>query len=259
MAQSDDARQTRRRLDHRHAGRAHADASGRAASPNKLMQAATALAIVARHGHEATLAHYLRLAPYGLERPWRRPRGALLFRQAGRRSLLGAGGAARRHSAIAGADEHHARERPAARGGARALRHRAARRGRRARRRAGGAGARANSITCARSTPSAVPKRCIWRCATKRSRARACARPRRDGDPAHPCDDRSWRSNGTSLHLARRYLSNFRGAGARQVAVMVVERGTERRHRRRRLRRLRRPAAPAPSISPACGVRRARR
>jgi penicillin-binding protein 1C len=32
----------------------------------KLMQAATALAIIARHGHEATLAHYLRLAPYGL-------------------------------------------------------------------------------------------------------------------------------------------------------------------------------------------------
>ncbi len=33
---------------------------------NKLMEAATAIAIVVRNGHDATLAHYLRLAPYGL-------------------------------------------------------------------------------------------------------------------------------------------------------------------------------------------------
>ncbi len=33
---------------------------------NKLREAATALAIVARNGREPTLAHYLRLAPYGL-------------------------------------------------------------------------------------------------------------------------------------------------------------------------------------------------
>jgi len=33
---------------------------------NKFWEAAAALAIVARNGHEATLAHYLRLAPYGL-------------------------------------------------------------------------------------------------------------------------------------------------------------------------------------------------
>lgn len=32
---------------------------------SKIMEAATALALVARNGHEATLAHYLRLAPYG--------------------------------------------------------------------------------------------------------------------------------------------------------------------------------------------------
>ena len=72
MAQSDVARQTRRRLDHRHAGCADARPSGRAASPKSSCEAATALAIVARHGHEATLAHYLRLAPYGIEQPWRR-------------------------------------------------------------------------------------------------------------------------------------------------------------------------------------------
>ncbi len=33
---------------------------------SKFWEAATALAIVERYGHEATLAHYLRLAPYGL-------------------------------------------------------------------------------------------------------------------------------------------------------------------------------------------------
>ena len=33
---------------------------------NKLKEAATGIAIVARNGREATLAHYLRLAPYGL-------------------------------------------------------------------------------------------------------------------------------------------------------------------------------------------------
>lgn len=32
---------------------------------NKLLEAATAIALVARHGHEAVLAHYLRLVPYG--------------------------------------------------------------------------------------------------------------------------------------------------------------------------------------------------
>jgi penicillin-binding protein 1C len=32
---------------------------------SKIMEAATAIALVARHGHEAVLAHYLRLAPYG--------------------------------------------------------------------------------------------------------------------------------------------------------------------------------------------------
>ena len=31
----------------------------------KLTEAGTALALVARHGHDAMLAHYLRLAPYG--------------------------------------------------------------------------------------------------------------------------------------------------------------------------------------------------
>jgi penicillin-binding protein 1C len=31
----------------------------------KISEAATALALIARHGHEAALAHYLRLAPYG--------------------------------------------------------------------------------------------------------------------------------------------------------------------------------------------------
>jgi penicillin-binding protein 1C len=31
----------------------------------KIMEAATALALLTRHGHEAVLAHYLRLAPYG--------------------------------------------------------------------------------------------------------------------------------------------------------------------------------------------------
>jgi penicillin-binding protein 1C len=33
---------------------------------NKLREAAKGLAIISRHGHERTLAHYLRLAPYGL-------------------------------------------------------------------------------------------------------------------------------------------------------------------------------------------------
>ena len=82
------------------------------ASRDKIMEAATALALIARHGHEATLAQYLRLAPYGAEQPWRRPRRALLFRQAGRGSLLGRDGAARRHSAVAGPHEPRARERP---------------------------------------------------------------------------------------------------------------------------------------------------
>ena len=33
----------------------------------KIMEAATAVALIARHGHEAVLAQYLRLAPYGAE------------------------------------------------------------------------------------------------------------------------------------------------------------------------------------------------
>ena len=84
----------------------------------KIMEAATAVALIARHGHEAVLAQYLRLAPYGAESSRRRPCGALLFRQAGRGSLLGRDGAARRRSAGAGPHESRARERTIARVGA---------------------------------------------------------------------------------------------------------------------------------------------
>ena len=81
----------------------------RAGSGRKIMEAATAVALIARHGHEAVLAQYLRLAPYGAESSRRRPCGALLFRQAGRGSLLGRDGAARRRSAGAGPHESGAR------------------------------------------------------------------------------------------------------------------------------------------------------
>ncbi|WP_246657103.1 transglycosylase domain-containing protein [Methylocystis sp. B8] len=190
----------------------------------KLMQAATALAIVARHGHEATLAHYLRLAPYGLNGHgaayaarfyFDRPVEDLSWAQAallaaipqspGRMNITRESGlklaAARARYALARLEEEGALD-----GAQTAL-------------------ARAELDHMrpldAKRRPEALHLALRYEALAREG----LALPVSDGDQ---------RINATIdmeverevLHLARRYLSNFRNRGARQVAVMVVERGT---------------------------------
>ncbi|MGD9539979.1 transglycosylase domain-containing protein [Methylocystis sp.] len=190
----------------------------------KLMQAATALAIVVRHGHEATLAHYLRLAPYGLNGHgvayaarfyFDRPVDDLSWAQAamlaaipqspGRMNITRASGlalaAARARRAIARLEDEGALDAAQAALARSELDH--------------------MRPLDAKRRPEALHLAL---------RYEALARE----DLAHPIADSDRRINATIdldveqevLRLARRYLSNFRRRGARQVAAMVVERGT---------------------------------
>ena len=199
----------RRRLDHRHAGRAHAGARRRAGSAQDHGSGDGASRSIAplRPRRDARALS----APRALWRwqPRHRARGALLFRQAGRRSLLGRDRAARRHSAIAGAHEHRARERPAAR--RRRGRARARRTGARTgahRARAGGAGAA--QLAAMRPDRAAAPARALHLalryegCCAKA--AIDAASPHRS---AHPRDHRSRRCRREVAQLARRYLAAF--------------------------------------------------
>jgi len=190
----------------------------------KLMQAATALAIVARHGHDATLAHYLRLAPYGLNGHgvayaarfyFDRPVDDLSWAQAallaalpqspGRMNVTRESGlrlaTARARHALARLEEEGALDAAQA------------------------ALARAELDHMRPLDAKRRPETLHLALRYEALAREGLAKPLAEGDR---------RINATIdmaverevLHLARRYLSNFRRRGARQVAVMVVERGT---------------------------------
>ncbi|AZG77322.1 glycosyl transferase [Methylocystis rosea] len=190
----------------------------------KLAQAATALAIIARNGHEATLAHYLRLAPYGLNGHgvayaarfyFDKPVEDLSWAQAallaaipqspGRMNITRESGlvlaTARARHALVRLEEEGALD------GAQA------------------ALARAELDHLRPLDAKRRPETLHLALRYEALAHEGLARPVAEGDR---------RINATIdlaverdvLHLARRYLSNFRRRGARQVAVMVIERGT---------------------------------
>jgi penicillin-binding protein 1C len=190
----------------------------------KLMQAATALAIVARQGREATLAYYLRLAPYGVNGHgvayaarfyFDRPVEDLSWAQAallaaipqspGRMNITRESGlklaAARARYALARLEEEGALDAAQA------------------------ALARAELDHMRPLDAKRRPETLHLALRYEALAHEGLARPVSDGDR---------RINATIdmaverevLHLGRRYLSNFRSRGARQVAVMVIERGT---------------------------------
>lgn len=190
----------------------------------KLMQAATALAIVARNGHEATLAHYLRLAPYGLNGHgvahaarsyFDKPVEDLSWAQAallaaipqspGRMNISRESGltlaTARAQHAIARLENDGALDAAQA------------------------ALARAELDHMRPLDAKRRPETLHLALRYETLARDGLARPIAEGDR---------RINATIdlaveqdvLRLARRYLSNFRRRGARQVAVMVIERGT---------------------------------
>jgi penicillin-binding protein 1C len=190
----------------------------------KLMQAATALAIVARNGHEATLAHYLRLAPYGLNGHgvahaarfyFDRPVDDLSWAQAallaaipqspGRMNITRESGLA-----LAAARARHAIARLEAEGALDA---------------AQAALARAELDHMrpldARRRPETLHLALRYEALAREG----LARPVADGDRRIDATI-DMEVERDALRLARRYLSNFRSRGARQVAVMVVERKT---------------------------------
>ena len=190
----------------------------------KLMQAATALAIVARHGHETTLAHYLRLAPYGLNGHgvayaarfyFDKPVDDLSWAQAallaaipqspGRMNITRENGlalaAARARYAIARLETEGALDAAQAALARAELDH--------------------MRPLDARRRPETLHLALRYEALAREG----LARPVADGDRRiHATIDMAVERD--ALRLARRYLANFRGRGARQVAVMVVERGT---------------------------------
>lgn len=190
----------------------------------KLMQAATALAIVARHGHEATLAHYLRLAPYGLSGHgvayaarfyFDRPVDDLSWAQAallaalpqspGRMNITRESGLE-----LATARARHALERLEQEGALDAAQ-------------AALAHAELDHMRPldAKRRPETLHLALRYEALAREG----LAQPVAEGDRRiHATIDLEVERD--VLRLARRYLSNFRRRGARQVAVMVVERGT---------------------------------
>ncbi len=190
----------------------------------KLMQAATAIAIVARHGHEATLAHYLRLAPYGLNGHgvayaarfyFDKPVEDLSWAQAALLAAIpqspGLMNIARESGlALAAARARYAIVRLEVEGALDA---------------AQAALARAELDHMrpldARRRPETLHLALRYEALAREG----LAPPVADGDRRiHATIDMDIERD--ALRLARRYLANFRSRGARQVAVMVVERGT---------------------------------
>lgn len=190
---------------------------------NKLREAATGLALVARNGREATLAHYLRLAPYGLgshgiahaarfyfDRPvddlsWAQVALLAAIPQSpGRMNITRESGlrlaAERARYAIAQLEKQGALDAAQAEMARREL---AAMRPFETKRR-----------------PEAL------HLALRYERlAREGLHPASVYDPRiHATIDLAVERETT--RLARRYLSLFRGAGARQAAIMVAERGS---------------------------------
>ncbi|MBG0809061.1 transglycosylase domain-containing protein [Methylosinus sp. H3A] len=189
----------------------------------KIMEAATAAALVARHGHDAVLAHYLRLAPYGngshgiahaarfyFDKPVEDlslAEIALLAavpQSPGRMNLFRESGLVLARARAARALNYLARE---------------------------------NFVEPAQialATKQLATLRPVG--AARRPDALHLSlryeRLAREGlvEPVSPHDPRIAATIDLSLqeklaHLARRYLALWRSAGARQVAVMVVERG----------------------------------
>jgi penicillin-binding protein 1C len=190
----------------------------------KIMEAATAVALIARHGHEAVLAQYLRLAPYGAEthgvahaaryyfdKPardlsWAETALLAAVPQApGRMNLAREGGLSRASTRAARALDELARM------GA-----------------LDPAQAALAKAQLAAMKPIAPPRR-----PETLHLALRYERLAREGriEAASPYDPRIHASIDLGVEeevalMARRYLYGFRGAGARQVAVMVAERGS---------------------------------
>ena len=189
----------------------------------KIMEAATAVALIARHGHEAVLAQYLRLAPYGAEshgvahaaryyfdKPvedlsWAETALLAAVPQApGRMNLSREGGLSRASTRAARALDELTRM------GA-----------------LDPAQAALAKARLAAMKPIAPPRR-----PETLHLALRYERLAREGRivAASPYDPRIHASIDLGVEeevalMARRYLNGFRGAGARQVAVMVAERG----------------------------------
>lgn len=191
---------------------------------NKFKEAATGLAIVARNGNEATLAHYLRLAPYGLgshgiahaarfyfDKPvddlsWAQvallaaipqsPGRMNLTRASGLRLAVERAGYAILRLEQAG--DLDAAQAEMARGELAAMRPFEAKR-----------------------RPEALHLALRYERLAREGRVRAAS----PYDPRiHATIDLALERE--TMQLARRYLSIFRTAGARQVAVMIAERGS---------------------------------
>jgi len=188
----------------------------------KVIEAATALALIARHGHEAVLAQYLRLAPYGggshgvahaaryyFDKPvedlsWAETALLAAIPQApGRMNLAREGGRLRASIRAARALDELMRM--------------------------GALSPAQAELAKAQLTamkPIAPPRR-----PETLHLALRYERLAREGrlEAASPYDPRIHASVDLGVEeevarLARRYLNGFRGAGARQVAVMVAER-----------------------------------
>ncbi len=190
----------------------------------KLVQAATALAIVSRHGHEATLAHYLRLAPYGLNGHgvsyaarfyFDRPVEDLSWAQAALLAAIpqspGLMNIARESGlTLAATRARYAIARLEAEGALDS---------------AQAALARAELDHMrpfdARRRPETLHLALRYEALAREGLARPVAD---DDRRIHATIDMDIERD--ALRLARRYLATFRSRGARQVAVMVVERGT---------------------------------
>ena len=189
----------------------------------KIMEAATAVALIARHGHEAVLAQYLRLAPYGagthgvahaaryyFDKPvedlsWAETALLAAVPQApGRMNLAREGGLSRASARAARALDELSRI-----GALDPMQ------------------AALAKAQLAAMKPIAPPRR-----PETLHLALRYERLAREGriEAASPYDPRIHASIDLGVEeevalMARRYLNGFRGAGARQVAVMVAERG----------------------------------
>jgi penicillin-binding protein 1C len=188
----------------------------------KLQEAATGVALIARHGHEATLAQYLRLAPYGAGSHGAAHAARYYFNKPVE-DLSWAETALLAAIPQAPSRMNLARESGLRRAATRALRALDALQRRGVIDVTQASAARAQ---LAAMRPIAAPQR-----PEALHLALRFERLVRDGAiQAPPTDPRIHASMDLGLEaqvarLARRYLNGFRDAGARQVAVMVAERG----------------------------------
>ncbi len=189
----------------------------------KLREAVAGAALIARFGHEAVLAHYLRLAPYGAESHGAAQAARFYFNK----PLADLSWA--ETALLAALPQAPGRMNLAQESGLR----RAAARARRALDRLAAEGAiEPAQAALARSQLAALRPLVLPRRPEHLHLALRYEKLLREGRiaPAAPQDPRIHATIDLGLQnevarLARRYLNNFRGAGARQVAVMVAARG----------------------------------